>query len=160
MEDLIYRQGEPIEAYYYDKLAKARWCNLSVEACIEYLITGLNDPDSIRAISTRTYDSPEELLQCLKRLEERVRTVGSLNLNHSKASEIQNLACHGNKANRAAKTSLNSSRQNSPSEPRRKTLSNERGGLRCFNCSNYGHLSQQSEPVVESEVQHLHANGE
>ncbi|KAH6933018.1 hypothetical protein HPB50_011561 [Hyalomma asiaticum] len=142
MEDRIYKRGEPIEAYYYDKLAKARRCNLSAEACIEYLITGLNDPDSIRAISTRTYDSPEELLQCLKRLEERVGTVGSRNSNHSKASEIQNLACHGNRANRAAETSLNSSRQqNSPSEPRRKTLSNERGGPRCFNCNNYGHVS-------------------
>ncbi|KAH6920070.1 hypothetical protein HPB50_028942 [Hyalomma asiaticum] len=141
MEDRIHRRGEPIEAYYYDKLAKARRCNLSAEACIEYLITGLNDPDSIRAISTRTYDSPEELLQCLKRLEERVGTVGSRNSNLSKASEIQNFACHGNRAKRAAETSLNSSRENSPSEPRRKTLSNEREGPRCFNCNNYGHLS-------------------
>lgn len=141
MEDRIYRRGEPIESYYYDKLAKARRCNLSEETCIEYLITGLNDQDSIRAISTRTYDSPEELLRCLKRLEERVGTVSSRDSNHSKASGIQNLAGHGNRGNRAPETTLNESRQNSPSEPRRKTLSNEKGGPRCFNCNKYGHLS-------------------
>ncbi|KAH7937147.1 hypothetical protein HPB49_008169 [Dermacentor silvarum] len=97
--------------------------------------------DSIRAISTRTHDSPEELLRCLKRLEERVGTVGSWDSNHSKASRIQNLAGHGNRGNRAPETTLNESRQNSPSEPRRKTLSNEKGGPRCFNCNKYGHLS-------------------
>ncbi|KAH7933463.1 hypothetical protein HPB49_012905 [Dermacentor silvarum] len=132
MEDRIYRRGKPIESYYYD---------LSEETCIEYLITGLNDQDSIRAISTRTYDLPEELLRCLKRLEERVGTVSSRDSNHSKASGIQNLAGHGNRGNRAPETTLNESRQNSPSEPRRKTLSNEKGGPRCFKCNKYGHLS-------------------
>ncbi|KAL1472068.1 hypothetical protein MTO96_039561 [Rhipicephalus appendiculatus] len=148
MEDRIYKRGEPIECYYYEKLAKARRCNLSEEACIEYLITGLNNQDTIRAISTRTYDSPEELLRCLKRLEERVGTVGSRDSKHSKASEFQNLAGHGNKENRAAEMALNENQQNSepkretePSEPRRETPSSEKGGLRCFNCNKYGHLS-------------------
>ena len=122
MEDRIYKRGEPIECYYYDKLAKARRCNLSDEACIEYLITGLNNQDTIRAISTRTYDSPEELLCRLKRLEERVGTVSSRDIKHSKASEIQNLAGHGNMENRAAETALNESKQNQQnSEPRRET---------------------------------------
>ncbi|KAH8040789.1 hypothetical protein HPB51_012959 [Rhipicephalus microplus] len=58
--------------------------NLSEEACIEYLITGLNNQDTIQAISTRMYDSMEELLSCLKCLEERVRTVGSRESKHSK----------------------------------------------------------------------------
>ncbi|KAL1421112.1 hypothetical protein MTO96_023419 [Rhipicephalus appendiculatus] len=77
MEDRTYKRGEPIECYYYDKLATGRRSNLSEEACIEYLIIGLNNQDAIRAISTRMYDSPEELLRCLKRLEERVGTVSS-----------------------------------------------------------------------------------
>ncbi|KAL1481482.1 hypothetical protein MTO96_034453 [Rhipicephalus appendiculatus] len=150
MEDRIYKRGEPIECYYYDKLAKARRCNLSEEACIEYLITALNNQDTIRAISTRTYDSPEELLCCLKRLEERVGTVGSLDSKHSKASELQDLAGHGNKENGAAEMALNKNQQNQensepkretePSEPRRETPSSEKGGPRCFNCNKYGHL--------------------
>ncbi|KAL1444020.1 hypothetical protein MTO96_030081 [Rhipicephalus appendiculatus] len=122
MEDRIYKRGEPIECYYYDKLAKARRCNLSEEACIEYLITGLNNQDTIRAISTRTYDSPEELLCCLKRLEERVGTVGSRDPKHFKASEFQNLAGHGNKEHRAAETALNESNQyQQNSAPRKET---------------------------------------
>lgn len=151
MEDRIYKRGEPIECYYYDKLAKARRCSLSDEACIEYLITGLNNQDVIRAISTRTYDSPEELLCCLKHLEERVRAVGSRDIQHSRASEFQNLAGHGNRENRAAETALNESQQNQqnselrretePSGPRRKAPPSEKVGLRCFNCNNYGHLS-------------------
>ncbi|KAL1419965.1 hypothetical protein MTO96_024817 [Rhipicephalus appendiculatus] len=122
MEDRIYKRGEPIECYYYEKLAKARRCNLSEEACIEYLITGLNNQDTIRAISTRTYDSPEELLRCLKRLEERVGTVGSRDSKHSKASELQDLAGHGNKENGAAEMALNENQQNQEnSEPKRET---------------------------------------
>ncbi|KAL1454784.1 hypothetical protein MTO96_043659 [Rhipicephalus appendiculatus] len=142
MEDRIYKRGEPIECYNYDKLVKARLCNLSDEACIEYLITGLNDQDTIRAISTCTYDSPEELLRCLKRLEERVGTVGSRYSRHSKASEFQNLAGHGNKENRAAKTALNENQQNQqnsepkratePSEPRRETPLPSKGGAALF----------------------------
>ncbi|KAH7955909.1 hypothetical protein HPB52_004980 [Rhipicephalus sanguineus] len=110
MEDRIYKRGEPIECYYFDKLAKARRCNLSDEACIEYLITGLNNQDIIRAISTHAYDSPEELLCCLKRLKERVRAVGSRDIKHSKVSEFQNPAGHGNKEYRAAETALNENR--------------------------------------------------
>ncbi|KAH7967913.1 hypothetical protein HPB52_004026 [Rhipicephalus sanguineus] len=149
MEDRIYKRGEPIECYYYDKLAKGRRCNLSEEACIEYLITGLNNQHTIRAISTRTYDSPEELLCCLKRLEERVAAVGSREIKHSKASELRNLAGHGNNENRAAETALNDSQQNQhnseprretePSGPRRKTPPSKKGGLRCFNCNKYVH---------------------
>ncbi|KAH7943579.1 hypothetical protein HPB52_009245 [Rhipicephalus sanguineus] len=71
-----------------------------------------NDHGTIRAISTRTYGSLEELLCCLKRLEERVGTVGSRDIKHSRASEIQNLTSHGNKENRAAETALNESQQN------------------------------------------------
>ncbi|KAL1417894.1 hypothetical protein MTO96_006035 [Rhipicephalus appendiculatus] len=128
MEDRIYKRGEPIECYYYDKLAKARRCNLSEEACIEYLITGLNNQDTIRAISTRTYDSPEELLCCLKRLEERVGTVGSRDPKHFKASEFQNLAGHGNKEHRAAETALNESNQyQQNSAPRKETEPGGRG---------------------------------
>ncbi|KAH7942828.1 hypothetical protein HPB52_001610 [Rhipicephalus sanguineus] len=75
-----------------------------------------------RALSTRTYDSPEVLLCCLKRVEERVGTVGSRDIKHSKASEFQNLAGHGNKENRAAETALNESQQNQQNlEPRRET---------------------------------------
>ncbi|KAL1418638.1 hypothetical protein MTO96_025819 [Rhipicephalus appendiculatus] len=142
MEDRIYKRGEPIECYYYEKLAKARRCNLSEEACIEYLITGLNNQDTIRAISTRTYDSLEELLRCLKRLEERVGTVGSRDSKHSKASEFQNLAGHGNKESRAAEMALNENQQNQqnsepkketePPEPRRETPSSEKGGAALF----------------------------
>ncbi|KAL1413981.1 hypothetical protein MTO96_030874 [Rhipicephalus appendiculatus] len=140
MEDRIYKRGEPIECYYYEKLAKARRCNLNEEACIEYLITGLNNQDTIRAISTRTYDSPEELLRCLKRLKERIGTVASRDSKHSKASEFQNLAGHGNKENRAAEMALKENQQNQqnsepkretePSEPRRETPSSEKGGGR------------------------------
>ncbi|KAL1482608.1 hypothetical protein MTO96_014126 [Rhipicephalus appendiculatus] len=151
MEDIIYKRGEPIECYYYEKLAKARRCNLSEEACIEYLITGLNNQDTIRAISTRTYDSPEELLRCLKRLEERVGIFGSRDSKHSKASEFQNLAGHRNQENRAAETALNENQQNQqnsepkretePYEPRRETPLFRERGPRCFNCNKYGHLS-------------------
>ncbi|KAL1443854.1 hypothetical protein MTO96_045790, partial [Rhipicephalus appendiculatus] len=83
--------------------------------------------------------SPEELLRCLKRLEERVGTVGSRDSDHSKASELQDLAGHGNKENGAAEMALNENQQNQensepkretePSEPRRETpLFRERGG--------------------------------
>ncbi|KAH8033621.1 hypothetical protein MRX96_059396 [Rhipicephalus microplus] len=83
MEHRIYKRGEPIKCYY-DKFAKARRCNLNEEACIEYLITGLNNQNTIRAVSTLTYDSMEELLSCLKRLEERVGTIGSRDSKYSK----------------------------------------------------------------------------
>ncbi|KAH8019665.1 hypothetical protein HPB51_020883 [Rhipicephalus microplus] len=106
MEDQIHKIGESIEYYHYDLLAKACRCNLSEKACIEYLISGLNSQDTIRAISTCMYNSTEELLHCLKHLEECVGTVGSRDLKFSKASGFQNLAGHGNKENRAAETTL------------------------------------------------------
>lgn len=141
-EDRIYKRGEPIERYCYDKLAKACRCNLSEEACIEYLITDLNNRDTIRAISTRTYDSIEELPSSLKHLEERVGTVGSRDSKYYKASEFENPASHGNKENLAAETALNESKLDQQnSEPRTETPFPEKRRPRCFNCNKCGHLS-------------------
>ncbi|KAG0429335.1 hypothetical protein HPB47_023740 [Ixodes persulcatus] len=54
---------ETIEAYFYDKLAKSRRCNLDNRTCIEYLITGLEDEDLVRSLSVRDYATPDELLR-------------------------------------------------------------------------------------------------
>ncbi|KAL3213505.1 hypothetical protein MRX96_035336 [Rhipicephalus microplus] len=166
MEDRIYKRGEPIKCYYYDKLTKARRRNLSEQACIEYLITSLNNKDIIRAISTRTYDSTEELLHCLKRLHERVRTVGSRHSSHSKASGFKTLASHCNKDSRAAEAALNEYKHNQqyselrsetePFGPRRKHPPSEKAGPRCFNCNKYGQgIFQLPESTGEGEVQRL-----
>ncbi|KAG0437802.1 hypothetical protein HPB47_017283 [Ixodes persulcatus] len=52
-----------MEIFFYDKLAKARRCNLDDEACMEYIVTGLHAEDMGRSLSVREYDNPEELLR-------------------------------------------------------------------------------------------------
>lgn len=74
MESRRKQRDESMEIYFYDKLAKARRCNLDDEACMEYIVTGLHAEDMVRSLSVREYDNPEELLPCMKRQDERVDT--------------------------------------------------------------------------------------
>ncbi|KAH7952666.1 hypothetical protein HPB51_028176 [Rhipicephalus microplus] len=80
------------------------------EAYIKYLI--FDNQSTIRDISACTYDSTEELLSCLNRLEERVGTVGFRDSKYSNASEFKNLAGYGNKKNQATEAALNERKQN------------------------------------------------
>ncbi|XP_064474153.1 uncharacterized protein LOC135388501 isoform X1 [Ornithodoros turicata] len=68
MEARKRKRDEAIEIYFYDKLAKARRCGLDDPACIEYIITGLNDENAVRLLSVREFANPQELLRCLKLL--------------------------------------------------------------------------------------------
>lgn len=147
MEDRRRKRGEPIESYYYDKLSKARRCNLGDEACIEYIITGLNDEGAIRAVSVRTYESPEELLHCLKRLEERLGNMASSAspaLKGASSSPLTSRRRFENGADRATGSKSEARRERvdpPPLRPRKKPLINERGETLCFNCDDYGHVS-------------------
>ncbi|XP_077552426.1 uncharacterized protein LOC144166808 [Haemaphysalis longicornis] len=145
MEARCRKRGEPIESYYYDKLAKARRCNISDKGCVEYIITGLNDPDTIRAVSVRTYDTPEELLHCLKRLEDRLgNVVSSASRQNAKHfTDYQKGLFEGaHHLTKATGASMADDRRDSLSRrQRKKPLSNEKGEPLCFNCNEYGHLS-------------------
>lgn len=63
MEARRRKRGEQIESYYYNKLPKARRCNISNKACVKYIITGLNYPEIMRTVSVPTYESPDEFHQ-------------------------------------------------------------------------------------------------
>ncbi|XP_077534640.1 uncharacterized protein LOC144146572 [Haemaphysalis longicornis] len=145
MEARCRKRGEPIESYYYDKLAKARRCNISDKGCVEYIITGLNDPDTIRAVSVRTYDTPEELLHCLKRLEDRLgNVVSSASRQNAKHfTDYQKGLFEGaDHLTKATGANMADDRRDSLSRrQRKKPLSNEKGEPLCFNCNEYGHLS-------------------
>ncbi|KAM7307551.1 hypothetical protein ISCGN_011187 [Ixodes scapularis] len=61
MEARQRHQGEQLDVYFYDKLAKARLCGLPDSVCVDYLIMGLNYEEAIRALSTQTFETPESL---------------------------------------------------------------------------------------------------
>ncbi|KAG0425812.1 hypothetical protein HPB47_027044 [Ixodes persulcatus] len=128
MEKRKKERHETIEEYFYDKLAKARRCNLDDGTCIEYLITGLEDEDLVRSLSVRDYATPDELLRCMKRLHERVDVIKQTRaktLHQPPTGQRQNCGLDNNEPTTRA--------------PRKRF--NKTGEPLCFNCSTYGHFS-------------------
>ncbi|XP_064462728.1 uncharacterized protein LOC135373461 [Ornithodoros turicata] len=126
MEARKRKRDETIEIYFYDKLAKARRCGLDDPACIEYIITGLNDENAVRSLSVREFANSQELLRCLKLLDERLDIV-----KHSRSAGGQD----------SSKSAKQSTGQTASSKGKGKSKYNDKGEPLCFNCSEYGHLS-------------------
>lgn len=117
------KREESIETYSYDKLARARCCKLDDLACIDYIIIGLDDEDKV--LSVREYGTPQDLLKCMRRLEERVDDVKKP---HSKTAT-------------GATSSEGRKQRGEVSGKTKKPRFNDKGEPLCFNSSTYGHYS-------------------
>ncbi|KAG0426410.1 hypothetical protein HPB47_026477 [Ixodes persulcatus] len=141
-------QNETVEQYFHEKLSLARLCQLPEDQIVDYVITGISDEALVRSLSVVKFSTPEDLLECLKRLDDRLTAVGE-------ASHRSNAAT----SSRAGKSRSPSDR-NADGLPKRRPPFNSNGEPRCFNCDEYGHLSLNcSKPNKREHCSECHRTG-
>ncbi|XP_064479068.1 uncharacterized protein LOC135392282 [Ornithodoros turicata] len=126
MESRRKMKNESLEEYYYDKLTKARRCKLDDRPCVEYIITGLGEEDSIRALGASTFNRPEDLLCALKRIEERL-----IGMKSTAGQKQANLPTK----KREDVTGSDEASQTQAFDTKK--------GPRCYNCNGFGHISSK-----------------
>ncbi|KAG0418406.1 hypothetical protein HPB47_004871 [Ixodes persulcatus] len=140
--------NETVEQYFHEKLSLARLCQLPEDQIVDYVITGISDEALVRSLSVVKFSTPEDLLECLKRLDDRLTAVGETSHRSDAAT-----------SSRAGKNSSPSDR-NADRLPKRRPPFNSNGEPRCFNCDEYGHMSVNcSKPNKREHCSECHRTG-
>lgn len=117
--------NESIDNYFYEMLAIGRSSNVTDDAIIRYIITGLNNSALINALSTRVFTNVYSLLEAIKMFN-------GINEQHRIRGELlkPNKVSHGNddvqiiSSDEASETST------------------QKFFPKCYNCNEMGHLSR------------------
>ncbi|XP_040065335.1 uncharacterized protein LOC120836214 [Ixodes scapularis] len=67
--------NETVEQCFNEKLNLARLCPLPEDQIVDYVITGISDEALVRSLSVVKFSTPEDLLECLKRLDDQLTDV-------------------------------------------------------------------------------------
>ncbi|KAG0433222.1 hypothetical protein HPB47_020131 [Ixodes persulcatus] len=68
--------NETAEQYFHEKLNLARLCQFPEDQIVDYVITGISDKALVRSLSVVKFCTPEDLLECLKCLDDPLTAVG------------------------------------------------------------------------------------
>lgn len=132
MESRKRNKGEFIEQYFY-KVQLARLCKLPDQQIVEYVITRLNDEALVRSLSVGTFDTLEALLECMKRLDDRLSIVRG----NTKQPDRTVTTAEKHRSPESAQGEQSTAHKGS----RRKPFKNSAGEPLCFSCNTYGHVS-------------------
>ncbi|CAG9137646.1 unnamed protein product [Plutella xylostella] len=145
LEEMLKRKtkfSEPIENYFYEKLALINQCDISGKRAVDCLIHGITDRTLRSSALALSCSQPDQLLQFLISNKEVQSSDHSFNRNRSWADN-------------------NSGQRNTKTVSDR--LNQSRGHLFCFNCKERGHVyTDCQKPIVKclkcNKVGHIKEN--
>lgn len=138
LEDMLRRKStynEPIENYYYEKLALINQCEITGKHAVDCVIHGLSDRTVKSSALALRCSEPEQLLQFLLSNKER-----PYQSNFRDKNGTENIQINESNQKENSKINIHSS------------------GLFCYNCKEKGHLYQKcTKPLLECD--HCHKIG-